>query len=206
MEDQIRNREDLKAIREIMQRSTRFISLSGLSGIAAGIIALIAAYLAGRIEPKLLAPEEFAERATSISVLVRLIVLGILALLFSITGALLFTLRTARKNRESIWNIHFRQLMIQLSIPLFAGGATSLIFAFNGLMNLVPAMMLIFYGLALVGASKYTLRDIFGLGVLEILLGLTGLMVPGYGLWLWAMGFGLFHIIYGIRMYLNYGS
>lgn len=206
MEDQIRYREDLKAIREIMQRSTRFISLSGLSGITAGIIGLLAAYLAGRIEPLLRMPGEQAAGTSSTDQLTQLIALGVITLLLAVAGALLFTLRSARKNKESIWNIHFRQLLIQLAIPLFSGGILSLFFAFNGLMYLVPSTMLIFYGLALVGASKYTLRDIFGLGVMEIILGLTGLFFPGYELWIWACGFGLFHIIYGVRMYINYGS
>lgn len=117
MEDQIRYREDLKAIREIMQRSTRFISLSGLSGITAGIIGLLAAYLAGRIEPLLLMPGEQAAGTSSTDQLTQLIALGVITLLLAVAGALLFTLRSARKNKESIWNIHFRQLLIQLAIP-----------------------------------------------------------------------------------------
>ena len=206
MEDQNHYREDIRAIREIMQRSTRFISLSGLSGIVAGLVALIAAFLAWRIDPDLFRSIPLPAVGTSPAALGQLVALSIATLLIAISGAFVFTLRSARKNREYIWNVHFRQLLVQLAIPLLTGGVICLYLAFAGLINLVSPMMLIFYGLALIGASKYTLKDIFGLGVLEIGLGLTGLFLPAYGLWLWATGFGLFHIVYGIRMYINYGA
>ena len=206
MEDQNHYREDIRAIREIMQRSTRFISLSGLSGIVAGLVALIAAFLAWRIDPDLFRSIPLPAVGTSPASLGHLVALSIATLLIAISESFVFTLRSARKNREYIWNVHFRQLLVQLAIPLLTGGVICLYLAFAGLINLVPPMMLIFYGLALIGASKYTLKDIFGLGVLEIGLGLTGLFLPAYGLWLWATGFGLFHIVYGIRMYINYGA
>ena len=63
---------------------------------------------------------------------------------------------------------------------------------------------LIFYGISLVNASKYTLTDIRYLGVMEIILGLINTQFIDYGLYFWATGFGLLHIIYGAMMWWKY--
>jgi len=70
----------------------------------------------------------------------------------------------------------------------------------------VAPLTLIFYGLALVNASKYTLSEIRSFGIAEIVLGLIAMAFIGYGLLFWAIGFGLLHIIYGIIMHVRYGS
>ena len=64
--------------------------------------------------------------------------------------------------------------------------------------------MLIFYGLALINSSKYTFFEIRYLGIAEIVLGLIASVFVSSGLILWAAGFGLLHIIYGIIMYYKY--
>jgi hypothetical protein len=64
--------------------------------------------------------------------------------------------------------------------------------------------MLIFYGLALINASKYTYNDIRYLGISELLIGLCSTLFLGYGLFFWAAGFGLAHIVYGALMYFKY--
>ena len=67
-------------------------------------------------------------------------------------------------------------------------------------------MTLIFYGLALVNASKYTITEIRSLGVIEISLGLVSMWWIGHGLLFWSIGFGILHIVYGIIMQRRYGS
>ena len=68
----------------------------------------------------------------------------------------------------------------------------------------VSSACLIFYGIALVNASKYTLRDVKWLGVLQIVLGLINTQFIGYGLYFWTAGFGILHIVYGIIMWWKY--
>jgi hypothetical protein len=68
----------------------------------------------------------------------------------------------------------------------------------------VAPATLVFYGLALVNGSKYTLNDIRNIGYLEAGLGVVSMFVPGYGLWFWALGFGVLHIVYGVTMYYKY--
>ena len=70
--------------------------------------------------------------------------------------------------------------------------------------GLVAPTTLLFYGLALYNAGKYTLDEIRYLGVSEIILGLLGCIFIGYGLMFWALGFGVLHIVYGFMMWWKY--
>ena len=68
----------------------------------------------------------------------------------------------------------------------------------------VAPLTLVFYGLALVNASKYTLGYIRYFGITMIILGLASVWFLGYGLFFWTLGFGVCHIIYGALMHFKY--
>lgn len=91
-------------------------------------------------------------------------------------------------------------------VPLATGGAfcLALLFHGQGMVLLICPVMLIFYGLALVGSSKFTLHDIKYLGYLELCLGIAASFFLGYGILLWAMGFGFLHVVYGAIMWYKY--
>ncbi|MEJ2004497.1 MAG: hypothetical protein P8X57_05925 [Cyclobacteriaceae bacterium] len=194
--------EDLRDIRDMMERSSRFISLSGWSGISAGLIALAGSYYAHRY---ILANRSIFDEIVQKEP-VELLILAIIVLVLSITAGLYFTQRRANKRNEKIWTANTRRLLINLAIPLVTGGIVCLILFFNGNLVLVAPLTLIFYGLALINASKYTLSEIRSLGLLQIVFGLASLLLPGYGLVFWAMGFGVLHILYGILMKNKYGA
>lgn len=200
MSDQ-KYKEDLQEIKEIMNRSSRYISLSGLSGIAAGVFALAGAYLAYltvyQNQDYLSYRKAFINSETLIQLL--LIAIGVIVLTF-IFG-IYFTRRKAKKHGESHWDQQTRRLIINLMIPLATGGILGLMLILKGYIGLVAPLTLIFYGLALVNASKYTLDHIRSLGILEIILGLLATHFIGYGLIFWAIGFGALHIVYGVIMY-----
>jgi hypothetical protein len=197
--------EDISQIRDIMERSSSFISLSGLSGVMAGVYALIGSYIGYRIvyiEGSILRSREVYvnEQET----IVKLgIVAAIVLILAVVTGLIL----TARKNGGSSMSFSdegLRNLLGNILIPLVAGGIFILILVSRGYYSIVAPSFLIFYGLALVNGSKYTLRDIRYLGIVEIALGLVCALFPGYGLIFWAVGFGVMHILYGTIMYYKY--
>jgi hypothetical protein len=186
--------DELSAIRGLMERSSKFISLSGLSGILAGVYALIGAGLAYCY---LLRYEEFEAE-------LGFIVLGIMVLILSILTGLILTKRQAKKKGQSIWGKTSRSLLFHMSVPLITGGILIFIFVSRGYYGIIAPTTLIFYGLSLVSASNFTFTDVKYLGLLEIVLGLIAACLPGYGLLFWAIGFGLLHIIYGSMMYLKY--
>lgn len=203
--------ENLSEIRNLMERSSRFISLSGLSGVFAGIIALIGAAVAFWYFDSSLYYPDYTSRIFTPDWQVRLdTVLFVLldasiVLVLAIGVGIFFTTRRARKKGLNIWDPVAIRLMTNLAIPLVTGGIFILIlvFKFHGVALAAPAT-LIFYGLGLINASKYTLNDIRYLGVSEIILGLIASFFAGYGLLFWAIGFGLLHIIYGTVMYYKY--
>lgn len=200
----------LKEIRSIMERSSRFISLSGLSGICVGIFALIGAYFAyvklgGEADsPYLNSLLSSYSADQEMDLVLYLIIDAVLVLSASIIGGLFFTIRKARKKGLTIWDPISRKFLINLLLPLVAGGIFCLILIYHNIIPLVAPATLIFYGLALLNASKYTLHDIAYLGVSEIILGLIASVYIGYGITFWALGFGVLHIIYGAVMYFKY--
>ena len=197
----------LNDIRKMMDRSSRFISLSGLSGVFAGITALVGAYFANREIVKYV-DRDLETAYFDASIELNLIKIGLLVLIIALAGGVLFTYRQSRKKKLPIWDRTAKKLLINLAIPLATGGSfiAALLFVHPNAYGLVAPSCLLFYGLALVNASKYTYTDIRFLGLCEIVLGLIAMFNIGYGLYFWAVGFGVLHIIYGAVMYFKYES
>jgi len=197
----------LNDIRKMMDRSSRFISLSGLSGVFAGITALVGAYFAN-LEIVNYVNRDLETAYFDVSIEFNLIKIGLLVLIIALTGGILFTYRQSRKKNLPIWDKTAKKLLINLAIPLATGGLfiAALLYVHSNAYGLIAPSCLLFYGLALVNASKYTYTDIRFLGFCEIILGLIAMFNIGYGLYFWAIGFGVLHIIYGAVMYFKYES
>ena len=189
--------DDILAIRAMMERASKFLSFSGLSGISAGIVALAGAWVAAGILSG-------ASGAPEGSVAAYLFLDASLVLLASLGLVLYFSRRVAVKKGISLWGSAARYVAFALAVPLLAGGVLCLVLMAHGLAWLIPACMLLFYGLALLNAGNFTFGEIRALGVIEVVLGLLAAALPAYGLWFWAGGFGLSHICYGILHYRKY--
>jgi hypothetical protein len=192
--------KDISEIKNMMHKSSRFISLSGLSGILAGIYALIGAavvyWLVMTYSNGVLMLDGWVYQTC-------LLILAIVATLSIITGILLTT-KKAKRHEAKIWDATSRRLVLNFLIPLVVGGLYILIILSQGKYGQSGGLMLIFYGLALVNASKYSIGDIQYLGYIQIVLGLLGAWKPGFGFWLWVLGFGFMHIVYGAWMHFKY--
>ncbi len=193
--------KDISEIKNLMNKSSRFISLSGLSGILAGIYALIGAAVTYWLVMTYSGGTLFIFHGWVFWVSMG--ILFLVALLSVLTGAFL-TMRKAKKNSEHIWDNSSRRLLFNFLVPLVVGGIYCLIILYQGRYGQTAGLMLIFYGLALVSASKYSLGDIRYLGYIEIILGLIASYYVGYGFWLWVLGFGIMHIVYGTWMHFKY--
>ncbi|MDC8004448.1 hypothetical protein POV27_10330 [Aureisphaera galaxeae] len=191
--------KDISEIKNLMNRSSRFISLSGLSGVFAGIYALIGAAIA-----YWLVTNSGRDYLILDGKVFRLILLDLFLVAFlSVVTAIYFTTKKAKKAGVKMWDASTRRLLINFLIPLVAGGAYILIILNQQKYGQTGALMLIFYGLALINASKYTVGNIRYLGIAEIILGIICAMLPGYGFWLWVIGFGVCHIIYGSLIWIR---
>ncbi len=192
--------DDLSEIRRIMSRSSRFISLSGLSGVSTGFIALAGAFLAHQLifrHHDLLVYERVSIGSEGMRDLL-LVALG--TLLLSVVSAIWFTGRKSRREHQQVWDNQAKRLLINLLIPLTTGGVLCLMLLFRGYVGFVPSLTLIFYGLALVNGSHYTLSHIRYLGITEIVLGLAAFFFIGQSMYLWMLGFGVVQMIYGLMI------
>ena len=200
--------ESLHEIKTMMERSSRFISLSGLSGILAGAFALTGAAVAyvhfGNSDYTEVYSAAAGTPDAQHATLTFLFIDALAVLVASLLAIGYLTARRARKNEEEIMDDSARRLILNLLIPLVAGGILCLIFFLKEDIGLIAPCTLIFYGLALVNGSKYTLDDIRYLGFFQIALGLLNAWFTGYGLLFWGLGFGVFHIIYGALMWNKY--
>ena len=196
--------QDLTEIREMMTRSSRFMSLSGISGVLAGLLALGGAYLAYVIVYQGQHFMTYRKAVVTFDNLLHLVLIAASILILSVGSGIYFSYRKAKRTNESFWNDQARRVLINLLIPLVTGGFLCLMLLSRGYVGILPPLTLIFYGLGLVNASKYTMTEIRSLGILEILVGLIAMEFIGYGLIFWSIGFGVLHIVYGIIMYLKY--
>jgi hypothetical protein len=196
---------DISEIKNLMDRSSRFISLSGLSGILAGLYCLIGAGLAYKIiyfDTTTLG--NYSDLMITETALIQLFIIAATVIVLSLVTAIGLSIRKAKKTNDKVWNASSKRLIINFMIPLLTGGFFILFLIEKEILGLVAPLTLIFYGLACVNASKYTLGDVRYLGITMILLGLLSTWFLGYGLLFWALGFGVCHILYGSIMYFKY--
>ena len=196
----------LQHIKSMMEKSTRFVSLSGWSGIAAGLCALVGVYLAyGKIytvSSKSIYDNSMPNReALIIELMFIAIGVFIVALVFSI----IFTYLQSKKQQKPIWDTTVRRLLFNTLLPILVGGIFILKLVENNYIEFISSACLLFYGLGLVNGSKYTLGEVRYLGYSQIGLGIISLFFLHQGLLFWSLGFGVLHIIYGIAMWKKYG-
>lgn len=207
MNEKVQHLETLSEIRSLMEQSSKFISLSGLSGISAGITALIGAWFAHNFINDFHKSASYNEIISThyLSDFARFFLVDAGLVLLVATGlAIFFTTRKAKKEGLAVWDGTVRRLLLNLLLPLVAGGLFCLIMLYHGIVIMIAPATLIFYGLGLINAGKYTLGEVRWLGIMEIVLGLLAAMFPRNGLLFWALGFGVLHIIYGVFMYMKY--
>ncbi|UMQ40051.1 hypothetical protein MKS83_11635 [Chryseobacterium sp. Y16C] len=197
--------EDLSHIRSMMERSSRFISLSGLSGVFAGLAAILGAiyvYFAFQREGiDYFAGQRNVFRAGLVN---ELMITGIIILAVALLSGYIFTANKSRKKGLKIWDATTKRLLITFAVPLVSGGIFCLGLLYHHLFVFIAPATLIFYGLALVSAERYTLTDVKYLGYCQIVLGLFSLFFLGWGLVTWTIGFGVLHVVYGLIMHMKY--
>jgi hypothetical protein len=198
--------QDIEEIRSLMEKSSKFISLSGWAGIFAGVFGLMGSYIA-------LTYLDFNPQSLSVDTennpfqqkqIFSAVQLALLVFLLAISFALFFTHRRAKRKDELLWTPTAKRLVINMAVPLFTGGILILLFISKGFIGFVAPFSLLFYGIALFTISKFTFDEVKILGLIEILLGLISVYKVSLGLLFWAIGFGVVHIIYGIYVYFKY--
>jgi hypothetical protein len=208
MKEENTSAEELKTIRKLMEESTRFLSLSGFSGVLMGLFAIAGAAVAwfmildgGKAEN--MGSLEFLSGISRSSTIL-LISTAAIVLILSLASGFYFSWKNAKRSGVNFWTPASRRMLTGLLIPLASGGFFALILLFHNQLWLIIPVFLIFYGLALINAGKFTYGEITWLGIFEIVTGLAAAIFPGQGLLFWILGFGILHIVYGVMMYRKY--
>jgi uncharacterized Tic20 family protein len=200
-----KHQEDLSHIRSMMERSSRFISLSGLSGVFAGLSALIGGLFVYQLfKTNGLDYFDGEYKLYSISLVSEVVLIALIVLVFALSFGIFFTIRKSRKYNLPIWTTATKKMLFNLAIPLLIGGIFCLALLHHQIYILIAPATLLFYGLALINAEKYTFSDIKYLGFCELALGCVSLFFLGYGLVFWIIGFGILHILYGLIVFKKY--
>ena len=184
----------------MMEKSSKFQSINGLSLIIAGLLAVAGAmfaYFYLLLDPSL----THFNRTQEVLIL---FAIAIIVLILATSVITLFSWRKAVKNKQSLFNKVTMRAAYNLMIPLAAGGIFSIVLLFNGNVGYVAATTLIFYGLALINASKFTVGEIHILGICEVIIGLLAAIYLYHGIYWWTIGFGVLHVIFGAIMYVKY--
>jgi hypothetical protein len=200
----------LEEIKQMMDRSSRFVSLSGWSGIAAGICALVAAWIASKkfsqygINENDYVKSDYTSNGNFLQFQRDLMILAVITFIAAFSLAFLFTWLRSRKTGMPVWGFTARKVIINVAVPMIVGALFIWRITDLGAYGLVLPACLIFYGLALINGSKYTVSEVRYLGYLQVVLGIISLWGTGYGLYFWAAGFGVLHILYGVMMWNKY--
>ena len=196
--------DDISEVKDILHRSTRTITLNGLSGISAGLIALMGAYAAklyvfnnqsfiSSLPPELTTDSQF-----------KLIIISLCTFLAAASLAFFITKRTTKEDKRTNMSSQSKKLLYHLLIPLLTGGVICILLISMNLVQLIPGMSLSFYGIALISTDKYTFSDLNKLGLAHIILGILAVSFLKFGMVLWMIGFGILHIVYGL--FIQYGA
>lgn len=187
--------ESVNEIKELMEKSSKFISVSGLAAILAGIYALAGAYIATLV----ITPETYLIVTLEFMAIIALSVLAAAA----VTAGILSYCKSQKTGQSFFSRLTYRALW-NFSLPMLTGGALCISLLLHGYYDILSSVMLLFYGLTLVNVSKFTYANIAWLGYAFICLGVIDSFWEGHALLFWTIGFGGFHILYGILFYLHY--
>lgn len=187
----------LSEIHEMMARSSKFLSLSGLSCAVVGVFALCASCLANFIIQYPQCPHY--QKVTILTVL------ALFLLCLSLLTIFIFSKKKADKNHLSFkLDKTVRMMLWNFALPLLVGGFLCLALIYQGHYGLTSSFMLIFYGLALINLSNFTFSSIKYMGYMQLILGICDFCAVNYSLLFWSLGFGVCHIVYGLVFYIKF--
>lgn len=199
MKDQQNYINDITEIRRMMERTSKFLSLSGWAGILAGVYALAGAWYAHFTLS--FQPDNFLYSHPSLK---HVVLSASTILVLALISAFLDSRYRAKKRNQKAWNATSKRMLMSMAVPLFTGGVLIVLLSAAGFIGLAAPFMLIFYGLALYNAGFYTLREVRFMGYVQMILGLMNIVFITQGLLFWALGFGAVHIIYGVFVHFRY--
>jgi hypothetical protein len=193
-------RENLRVIRQTMERSTKYSTLSGLSGVLIGLAAIAGVlatnWLTGDAPP---GASVYRHPSALALVWVSVLVMAV-AIDFACNKR-----RAARVGKHVVSPLGAH--IVLAALPAFlAGGVLTLFFYQHALLYYVWGVWMLSYGLAISAVGLFSVKPVLALGAAFVLAGAVTLLLPlPYHLYMMALTFGGFHIGYGVVMARKHG-
>ncbi|HWW87019.1 MAG TPA: hypothetical protein VNZ26_25660 [Vicinamibacterales bacterium] len=180
--------EDLRFIRETMERASAFTAVPGWGGMIMGATGVVTAFAAGPVPSR-------AWFATWITGAAVAIAIGVTA-----------TIIKARQSGVPLAGRSARRFILAFTPPLAAGLVLTVDFAAAGQWPQLPGTWLLLYGTGVTSGGALSVRVVPLMGALFMLLGVVAFVSPSMGPALMAAGFGGVQIVFGILIGLKYGG
>jgi hypothetical protein len=182
--------DHLRYIRETMESAAEFTAVPGWGGVAMGITALAAAFLAARqATPRAWVAVWLAEAFVAVAI------------------AAPAAATKARRANSSLFSGPGRKFVLSFAPPIVVGGLLTLAMFQLGAVSALPGVWLLLYGTAIVTGGAFSVRAVPIMGLCLMALGGAALFVPAaWGDMFMAAGFGLIHMVFGIWIALRYGG
>ena len=182
--------ENIRFIRDTMERASSFTAVPGVGGMAMGVTALAAAALASR--------QPTADLWLGIWLVEAIVAVAIGTVAMG---------RKARRTRSDLLSGPARRFLLTLTAPLGAGAVLTLVLARSGQTAILPGVWLLLYGTAVVSAGATSVRPVLAMGACFMLLGAAALASPStWGDAYLAAGFGGVQIAFGARIAARHGG
>jgi hypothetical protein len=181
--------DNLRYIRETMQRACTFTAVPGRGGVLIGLSATAAGVLAMRQE-------------SFVAWLLIWTIEAAVALALGVSAVLL----KARQTREDIWSKPARKFALGFAPALFAGAFITAGLWRSGAEGLIPGAWLALYGVAVIGGGAFSVPAVPAMGLGFLLLGCIALLLPDMGNFAMIGGFGLLHVLFGVVIARRYGG
>ena len=197
-----------------LEQSSRFISLSGFSGIFVGLCGLLGAYITHNLVSteshtdkemlEIIGGFDYYNMTVHQFVGENLIFLALFTILFALLFAFYFTTLRSRRNRVPIWDEKIKRQISVLCLPNIVGAIFIMRLVLTANYGYIVPSALIFYAISLINIRRFTTGEVALLGYLLLLLGVVNLWMQGWGILFFGFGFGVLHVIYGIVTFFLY--
>ena len=181
--------DNLRYIRDTMERAAEFTVVPGWGGVAMGVTALGASFIAGR--------------QTDFSAW---LMVWLAEALLAVATGVAFLLWKARRMETALLSVPAHKFAMSFAPPIGSAAVLTAALAQTSAAGLIPGVWLTLYGCAVISGGTFSVKIVPVMGAAFVAIGCVALLLPSAGNVLLAAGFGGLQIVFGILIARRYGG